>query len=208
LKPQNKETHMATRKQDTGKILSRRVLVIIDRDMTAKTPRVVWQHEIPVLEAVFGEGKIIPVDATKMDEGYSAKTSPDLLPFNKVQDAMLPPSLTASIDWVFINDPRVEYDRMAALYGASNEDKRSFVELVYGRFQEGRFSQVIGSAVVEDLPESQLRDLIKGYGFIPATSKDSTDAERAEAKAKTLQLSKASQAELVKLAETVGVTLE
>lgn len=192
---------------DQSKILSRRALVLIDRDMTAKTPRVVWQHEIPVLEAVFGEGHVAPVETSKMDEGYSAKATPDLLPFNKVQDKTPAPSQTSGIGYVFVGDPRTEYERITAVYGNA-KDGRSICETVYGRFQDGRFSAVVGAAVVEDLPEAQLRELIRGYGFIPALSQDSSDAERAVVKAKLAQLAGANQSELVKLAEEIGVSIE
>lgn len=199
--------NMARKSADSNKILSTRVLVLIDRDMTAKTPRTVWQHEIPILEAVFGEGKVTLVENVKLDEGYSGKTNPELLPHNKKQDRVPPPSETVGIGWVFVGDARSEYDRLTDLYGFLPEEKRSFCEAVYGRFQDGRFSAVVGSAEVEDLPEPQIRELIKGYGFIPSISQLSSEAEKNEATERHKKLYSAKQPELVQIAEELGVTL-
>lgn len=195
------------RKPADSKVLSRRVLVLIDRDMTAKTPRVVWQHEIPILEAVFGEGKVIPQEPKILDEGYTGKTSPDLLPHNKVQDMIQPPSLTNGLDWVFVGDPRSEYDRLGSVYGSMPDENRLYVENVYGRFQEGRFEAVVGAAEVEDLPEPQLRDLIKGYGFLPTVDPTSPDVDKQVARDKQKQLQAAKHDELVKIAQDLGVML-
>lgn len=150
--------------RDEPKLLSRRTLVVIKRDQTTATPRVVWQHEIPILEAVFGEGNVEHVDPSTMDEGYSPKIARELLIYNKSQDPVLPPSETASIGYVFIGSPAVEYQRLIGAYGMHPEVRESFCENVYGRFQEGRFSAVIGRATLEDLPEAQLRQLVREYG--------------------------------------------
>jgi hypothetical protein len=199
---------MARKPADSqNKVLSRRVLVVIDRDMTAKTPRAVWQHEIPILEAVFGEGKVLAVESKALDEGFNGKVSPELLPFNKLQDPVLPPSQTNGLDWVFVGDARTEYDRLGSVYGSLPDENRQFVEHVYGRFQDGRFGAVVGAAEVEDLPEPQLRDLIKGYGFLPVLAPDSTDAEKVDAREKHKLLQSASQPALVLIAEELGVTL-
>ena len=128
--------------------LSRRVLVIIDRDITAKTSSVIWQHEIPILEAVFGEGKVTPQDAKTLNEGFSSKVSPDLLPYNKVQDAISPPSETSGIGWVFVGDARTEYDRLVSVYGLMPNEERLFVEAVYGRFSDGRAHEYTPGALV------------------------------------------------------------
>lgn len=189
-------------------VLSRRVLVIIDRDLTAKTSSVIWQHEIPILEMIFGEGKVIALEPSVLNEGFSTKTSPDLLPYNKVQDPLRPPSDNSGIGWVFVGDARTEYDRLGSVYGFMPEEKRLFVEAVYGRFQDGRFESVVGSAAVEDLPEAQLRDLIKGYGFLPAVAPDSSEADKIDAREKHKRLYGAAQPELLKIAEEIGVTLD
>lgn len=199
---------LKTAQNSESRVLSRRVLMLVMSDMTAQMPRIMWQHEIPILEAVFGEGKVKPVDTSTLDEGYTGKVLPTMMPFNKSQDAPVRPSETQGIGWVFVGDPRAEYDRLATVYGRMPDEPRPVVEHVYGRFQEGRFSAVVGAAEVEDLPESQLRDLINGYGFIPVVAADSTDAEKQKAREKQVQLMKAERAELLTIAESLGVTLD
>lgn len=145
------------------KVLSRRVLVNIKRDQTTATPRVVWQHELPILEAIYGEGNIPLVDAETMDEGYTDKPSRELLIYNKAQDKIPRPSEASGLDFVFIGSPAVEYERLVGAYGMHPEVRMSWVENVYGRFQSGRFSAVIGKPSLEDLPEAQLRQLVTDF---------------------------------------------
>lgn len=145
------------------KVLSRRVLVNIRRDQTTATPRVVWQHELPILEAIFGEGEVKVVEPETLDEGYTDKPSRELLIFNKEQDKIPRPSESSGIDFVFIGSPAVEYERLVGAYGMHPEVRESWCEKVYGRFQSGRFSSVIGKPSLEDLPEAQLRQLVGDY---------------------------------------------
>lgn len=155
------------RKPATDKPLSRRVLVLIHRDQTAATSRVLWQHEIPILEAIFGEGNVKPVDPATLDEGYSAKASPEMLIFNKKQDPIGKPSESQCLGHVFIGDPGVEYQRLADLYGRHPEVNQTFAEHVYGRYQSGQFSRLVGSPELDDLPDAQLLDLARSYGAEP-----------------------------------------
>lgn len=160
---------MAPRKPaDSTKILSTRTLVNIKRDQTAATPRVVWLHEIPILEAMFGEGNVVHIEPEALDDGYSAKPSADLLPYNKKQDRVPPPSESLGIGFVFIGDAKTEFSRLAELYGMHPEVKESMAENVYGRFQEGRFAKLVGSPELVDLPDQQLRGLCTAYGADPA----------------------------------------
>lgn len=194
----------------SAKILSKRVLVNIHRatDMMCVTPRVVWQHEIPILEGIFGEGQIKPVDSQALDEGYNPKASADLMPHNKKQDQIIPPSQSVGLGYVFCTDAAAEFQRLAELYGRHPDVNEAWVENVYGRFKGGRFESVVGRAEVEDLPEPQLRDLARAHGYIPEVNKDSTDAEKKEARDKQVTLATLKHPELVKLAETLGVNLD
>jgi hypothetical protein len=117
------------------KVLSRRILVEVDRDMTAKTPKVIWKHEFSILEAIYGEGKVKELDPKSMDDGYTAKVSPALLPWNKKQEPVTRPSEAAGIGFVFTGDARAEYDRLANAYGKLPDENILAVEKVYGRFQ-------------------------------------------------------------------------
>lgn len=192
------------RKSAADKVLSRRVLINIKRDALETVPRIVWEHEIPLLEEIHGEGNITRPDPKSMDESYTAKASPDMLVHNKRQDVIKPPSETAGIGYVFAGDPRSEHARLGEVYGKMAEENRLVVEHVYGRFQEGRFSLVVGAAELEDMPEAQLREVIISHGWLPQTSKESTDAERREASDARRKLFEMPHAELVTLAESVA----
>lgn len=187
------------------RVLSRRVLVTIHRDVMTVTPRVIWQHELPILEQIFGDGNVRPVEPKTLDEGYSKKASPDLLPFNKLQDQIIPPSENAGIGFVFIGNADGEYDRLAQVYGRHPEINQPMVEHVYGRLQGGTFRAVIGVPEVEDLPEQQLRQLAREHGYLPIVSEKSSDAEKKAAADKQRELAVMKHADLVTLAGVLGV---
>lgn len=133
------------------KTLSRRVLVKVNRGLTDVTPVVVWEHEIPLLEAVHGEGTVTVVEdaAAALDDKFAPKRG-DLM--------KRPPSQAIGLQDVFCGDPRAEYERLAAVYGAHPEMKISVVEYVYGRYDQGRFAMMVQPADLEDLSERQLRE--------------------------------------------------
>lgn len=189
------------------KQLSRRVLVKIKRDMTEITPRVIWQHEKPILEELFGEGNITEVDPATLDDGYTAKASPSLLIYNKTQDVVQKPSETQGIGFVFISDPAVEYQRLAEVYGKHKDENVLLVEKIYGRLQSGQFQRLMGSPSLNDLPEAQIRGLILGYGYAPDTHKDATQEEKQATLAMRKALAEMKIDGLVKLAEEVGVEI-
>lgn len=185
------------------KVLSRRILVNVKRDMTAVIPKVIWQHELPLLMELFAD--VQEVDASVMDEGYEGTPRPDLLPYNKTMDKVPRPSVTVGIGHVFIGDPQAEYDRLAAVYGKHPEENILLVDKIYGRFQSGKFSELMGSPQLSDLPESQLRGLVLDYGYAPEPHKDAGPDEKNEAWAKRKALVSMDRAGLVKIAEEVGV---
>lgn len=192
----------------TEKLLSRRVPVNIRRDMTAAIPKIVWQHELPILQAMFGE--VEDVDPAKLDEGYSPTQRPDMMPYNKTQDRIVRPSESLGVGHVFIGNAQAEYDRLAACYGRPSKEedgKQPWVEKIYGRFQEGRFERMLGAPELSDLPESQLRSLVVAYGYAPEPHKDAAPDEKNAAWAKRRALMDADRAQLVKIAEEVGVEI-
>jgi len=135
------------------KTLSRRVLVTINRGITDQTPALIWQHEIPILEAIHGEGQVQEDEggAARMDEGFKRRRG---------DNETLPPSQAVGLQDVFFGDVRAEYDRLIAVYGMHPEVKTSVVEYVYGRFDQGRFATMVQSAELDDLSERQLREMI------------------------------------------------
>lgn len=198
---------MARTANTSEKQLSRRVLVNIKRDMTEITPRVIWQHEKPILEELFGEGNITEVDPSTLDEGYNPKASPAMLIYNKTQDVVQKPSETQGIGFVFIGDPAVEYQRLAEVYGKHKDENVLLVEKIYGREQSGQFRRLMGSPSLNDLPEAQIRSLILGYGYAPDTHKDATQEEKQATLAARRALAEMKHDGLVKLAEEVGVEI-
>lgn len=191
-----------------SRVVSRRVLVKVRRDAMTETPRVVWAHEVPILQVIYGEGEVREVDAATMDEGYVAKPSADLLPFNKTQDKIVPPSLASRVGWVFTGDPEAEYNRLIDAYGRHVDVPQPNVEYVYGRFAQGKFRDVLGAPRLEDCPPEQLRDLILSFGYtLPVETHESDDAERRTAREAWAKFRALDVPALVKLAEDVGVEI-
>ena len=131
--------------------LSRRVMAHVKRGLTDETAVVVWQHEIPILEEIHGEGNVseVTAEAAKgLDAGYKAKKG-DLM--------KLPPSVSIGLGEVFDGEPAVEYERLVQLYGMHPKVEMPMVEKVYGRFKEGKFSAIIGKPELSQLGIRQLR---------------------------------------------------
>lgn len=193
---------------DADKILSRRVLVTISRDQTTSTPRAVWQHEIPILEAIHGEGNVKVEDATLADEGYTPKPAPDLAIFNKLQDKIRKPSETLGLDYVFYGDHRTEFDRLCNLYDRHPDENKPFAEYVYGRFRDGGdFDRLLGRAELDDLPDEQLRTLVRDYGFVPVFDPNGTDEEKRLVRDKQKTLLTAAREQLLTFADELSIAL-
>jgi hypothetical protein len=185
--------------------LSRRILVNVKRDMTEVTPKVIWQHDKPILELIHGEGNITEVAADTLDDGYTDKVKPDLLPWNKTMEVPARPSSTLALGHVFIGNPDSEWQRLADVYGKHHEENVLLVEKIYGRPQEGRLASLIGKPTLKDLPEQQLRGLILDYGYAPEPHKDAPLAEKEATWAKRRELHKLPMDKLLPLAEEFGV---
>lgn len=190
-----------------GKQLSRRILVTVKRDMTEVTPRAIWEHEKPILEAMFEEGNIVVVPSETLDEGYTPRPRPDLLIHNKVQDMIMRPSECLGLGFVFIGNPDVEYQRLGAVYGRLPDENRLFVEHIYGRAQEKRFASLLGAPDLDDLPESQLRQIVLDYGYAPIPHKDASADEKNEVFKMRKELADMKTADLVALAQSLGVQI-
>lgn len=196
---------MARQPANSGKQLSRRIAVLVNRDPMLKTPTVIWQHEKAILEAMFGDGNVTDIDPSTMDDGYSATVRPDMLVHNKTQDVIQRPSDSAGLGFVFIGDPGVEYDRLAAAYGRMPDENRTFVEHIYGRSQDKKFANLVGQPELADLPLAQLRGLVLDYGYAPIPHKDASAEEKSDAYKRRKELADLPLAGLVKIAEDLGV---
>jgi hypothetical protein len=187
------------------KVLSRRILVNVKRDMTAVIPRVIWEHEKPLLQELFSD--VADVDPASLDEGYNPTPRPDMMAYNKTMDRVPKPSVSMGIGHVFIGDAQGEYDRLAAVYGKHPEENILLVDKIYGRFQGGSFSTLMGKPELADLPDSQLRGLVVDYGYAPEPHKDASEAEKKDAWQKRKALMTMDHAGLVKVAEELGVEI-
>lgn len=192
---------------DTPKMLSTRTLVVVSRDQTAATPRTVWAHEIPILEAIFGEGMVRVQEPEALDEGYNPKPSPELLIYNKQQDKIRRPSETQGLGFVFVGDPRNEFERLCSLYGRHPDVNQPYAEYIFGRFDSGKFKSLVGSPDLADLPDDQLRALVTQYGFIPTVGERASDAEKQAQVDRQRELAEASNEALLKIAAELSVEL-
>lgn len=183
--------------------LSRRIAVLIKHgnDINTQIPKVVWQHEVPILEAIHGEGKVEEIPTPKLNEHFRAKATADLLVHNKAQDSFIPPADALGVGFVFAGDLESEYYRLAAVYGKHRDIDIPLVEHIYGRFQSGRFEDLIRPGAISDMSEAQLRQLIRGHGYVPDIEKDSSPEHKATAVARHREVNEAPLARLIELAE-------
>jgi hypothetical protein len=161
----------AVRKEEQ-KHFSHRMLVLVKRDMTNHTPKVIWAHELPLLEEIHGEGNIEVTDASVLDDGYSEKISPALLVHNKKQDPVPRPSETHGLGYLFIGAREMEYQRLTEIYGRCADENMPVVEKVYGRFRAGDFARLTPVPELSDLPVGQLRGLLLEHGIEPQEGDD------------------------------------
>lgn len=191
----------------SDKQLSRRIHITVNRDITSKASATIWQHEKPILEALFGESSIAEVPAETLDEGYSGTIRPDMLIYNKTQDKIPRPSESHGMGFVFIGNAEAEYDRLTRAYGRLKDETRDTVEVVYGRAADRKFEYLLGKPELEDLPDAQLRGLILDYGYAPIPHKDASADEKNEVHKLRKALAEADTAALVALANQVGVQI-
>ncbi len=103
--------------------MSKRVLVIVDRTMTDKTSKLIWEHEIPILEEIHN-CSVIKVDPNTLDK----------MPMDHY-------GIGEEFRCTSVED---EFFRLANVYGQHEKIEMPVVEKVYGRVEEGRFERVLG----------------------------------------------------------------
>lgn len=210
------ETAERPRTAATRGMLSRRILVTIDQGMTIKTPKVIWQHELPIFEEIHGGGaedgeggavSVVEDPIAFLDKDHKSKQPLNMLQHNKRQDDLTKPSEAAGIGEVFIGNPTEEWARLAAAYGRCQDEDKLVVERIYGRAREGRLAQILGKPALDDLPIWQLRRLIVGTGYVVDVAKDTPEAEKPAILARRQEFLKLDIAGLVKLAKAEGVEI-
>lgn len=122
------------------------VLVRVRRGITDDTPTLVFPWEVPILEAVHGEGNVIEADEREtmkwleMTGVHQPKdTTMELHGGSKKVIEMYDPSM----------DIGSEYVRLQNKYGMHFEKPIFYVEDVYGPLRNGQFE----AAVLENIPE-------------------------------------------------------
>lgn len=152
--------------------MSKRVLVLVQRagngaNVTDKTPTVVWEHEVAILEEVHGEGAVEVIeDIEDMLDNSVTKDRKVIL------DHIVK---TNRIGEVFTGDPFEEYQRLSVKFGMHGDVRMSNVEKVYGSYREGSFRAACGSGDdTEGMSVGQLRVLCDELGIsYKATDKKS-----------------------------------
>lgn len=128
---------------------SKRVIVVIDRGMTDKTPKVVWSHEIPLLKAIHGNAEVVaPEDLCDVGMTAAEKAA-----YVRDQKRAL------CLGYVFDADIAEEYARLTDHYGMHPDVPVPVVQHVYGLLDEGRFAKAVANGSLEDMPIDQLRQL-------------------------------------------------
>lgn len=148
--------------------MSKRVLALVQRsgngaNVTDKTPTVVWEHEVPILEEIHGEGAVTVIDDVEdlLDDAVIKGRKENLAHIVKVN----------KLGEEFAGDPGEEYQRMILKYGMHIEVKMSNVEKVYGAYRDGAFKKACGGDDLEDLAMPKLRELCDELG-IPYKASD------------------------------------
>lgn len=112
-----------------------RVIVEVKRGLTQTNFRAVFEHEVPILEEIHGQGNIAIVEPP-----YPVSMVP-------------PPQLEHPID------AHVEYQRLCEKYGMHPEIAESNCENVYGKWGNGKaFCAAAGGIVKEEQALKEIED--------------------------------------------------
>lgn len=141
-----------------------RVIVNVKRGPTDTIGKVVFRHEIPLLEEIHGEGNVAVITDTDPDgrklmrsalKGKGPVISVEEFP----EDDLGADATVIMKHFDPADDPREEYNRMELVYGRHAEKPMSVVEAVYGRFQEGRFTAAVRGDMVRGKPQLTAADI-------------------------------------------------
>lgn len=154
--------------------MSKRVLALVQRsgngaNVTDRTPTSVWEHEVPILEEIHGEGSVTVIEDPDdiLDKGIVADRKQHIDYIIKC----------AQLGEEFSGDPSEEYQRLVIKYGQHSEVKMSNVEKVYGSFREGAFKRaVMGSgnsgSAKDDLAQLRATCDELGIDYKPTDKRD------------------------------------
>lgn len=146
--------------------MSKRILVLVQRagggtHITDQTPTIVWEHEVPLLEEIHGEGSCETVEHEQiLDREVVTKRQEQI---NYIVKAN-------RLGETFTGDPFEEYQRLSMKYGMHPDVRMAVVEKVYGVFREGRFTKACHVLAYEEMPMSELREICEQLGIVPKPS--------------------------------------
>lgn len=142
--------------------MSKRVLALVRRSgggtsITDTTPTVVYEHEVPLLEVIHGEGAVDVIQDTDqlLDPEVRkdrAKQIEHIVNVNKLGQE-------------FEGDAREEYQRLSIKFGMCADVPQLVVEKVYGVFAEGRFTRALGVRDYDSMSMSELREACEELGI-------------------------------------------
>lgn len=144
--------------------MSKRIWATIQRagqgaNMTDNTPVVIWEHEIAILDDIHGEGAVTVIEDHDQLVDASVKASIDSKSGEKItRETLLQRRIKElGLGESFSTDPIEEYSRLERVYGMHPDVKNTYVERIYGRFEEGRFTKALGVEALEELTAIELR---------------------------------------------------
>jgi len=107
-------------------MLAKKCDVTIYKGMQTRIPKNIYEHEVKILEAIYGEGSV---------EGYKRKEHyfPEGKKYKIEGD-----DISYDVEEIEYEE---EFDRMAGTYGMHPEIRMTWAEYVFGPRQEGRLEQ-------------------------------------------------------------------
>jgi len=130
-------------------MLARKCDVLIYQSNLSTIPKQIYEHEIPVIETIFGDGSVTKYDYKPMVFAKDKSTGKDMS--YQVQSTE---SVAYDVEEVEHDD---EYMRMMDLYGKHQTIDIFNVTHVYGR-QEDNKMEVKGKELYENLPKAKPRE--------------------------------------------------
>ena len=106
------------------KVKCDRVLVLVTRDMTETIPATVFVHEVPILQAIHGEGGVV------------VAPNPEKIMACSTEGCVLPGERDKQVERMLASeeiDSGEEYQRLVQRYGMHSEVPIPYVEYVHGR---------------------------------------------------------------------------
>ena len=135
-------------------MFAKRCDVTVYKGMQTKIAKIVYEHEVKILEAIYGDGTVEIYERREliMPEGKKYQIEGDVIKYE-----------VEEIDY------HEEYDRMGSYYGMHPEIKLTWVEYVFGTRNETKLEK--------EADEKYKSEFGKGIHAPPSTKKEKAKAE-------------------------------